>query len=120
MPGKPEESIIVYRLESTEPGVMMPELPRRLVAEEATALVREWIAQMKAPIKQASALKGDHWLRSVPLAAALGRQCECRLWFETVIRQFARQVAVRHNSTSRRHWRPKAPASGTDPPTSDG
>jgi parallel beta-helix repeat protein len=55
VPGKPEESIIVYRLESTEPGVMMPELPRRLVPEEATALIREWIAQMKAPIKQAAA-----------------------------------------------------------------
>ncbi len=30
VPGKPEESIVLYRLESTEPGVMMPELPRRL------------------------------------------------------------------------------------------
>jgi parallel beta-helix repeat protein len=54
VPGKPEESIVVYRLESTEPGVMMPELPRRLVPDEAASLIREWIAQMKAPVKQAS------------------------------------------------------------------
>ncbi len=54
VPGKPEESIVVYRLESTEPGVMMPELPRRLVPDEAVSLIREWIAQMKAPVKQAS------------------------------------------------------------------
>jgi hypothetical protein len=45
---------VVYRLESTEPGVMMPELPRRLVPDEAVSLIREWIAQMKAPVKQAS------------------------------------------------------------------
>jgi parallel beta-helix repeat protein len=54
VPGKPEESIVLYRLESTEPGVMMPELPRRLVPDEAVSLIREWIGQMKAPIKQAS------------------------------------------------------------------
>jgi hypothetical protein len=34
---------------------MMPELPRRLVPDEGVALIREWISQMKAPIKQASA-----------------------------------------------------------------
>ena len=44
VPGKPDESILVYRIESTDPGVMMPELPRRLVDEEGVALVREWIA----------------------------------------------------------------------------
>ena len=42
-------------LGKTEPGVMMPELPRRLVPDEAVGLIREWISQMKAPIKQASA-----------------------------------------------------------------
>lgn len=46
VPGKPDESILVYRLESTDPGVMMPELPRRLVDEEAVALIREWIEKM--------------------------------------------------------------------------
>lgn len=46
VPGHPEESIFMFRLESTEPGVMMPELPRRLVDEEGVALIREWIASM--------------------------------------------------------------------------
>jgi uncharacterized repeat protein (TIGR03806 family) len=46
-PGKPDASILVYRIESTEPGVMMPELSRRLVDVEGVALVREWIAQQK-------------------------------------------------------------------------
>lgn len=47
VPGKPEESILVYRLESLEPGVMMPELPRRTVDEEGVKLIREWIASMR-------------------------------------------------------------------------
>lgn len=43
VPGKPDESILMYRVESTEPDVMMPELPRRLVDEEGVALLKEWI-----------------------------------------------------------------------------
>jgi uncharacterized repeat protein (TIGR03806 family) len=46
LPGKPAESILMYRLLSTDPGVMMPELPRRLVDDEGVALIHEWIAQM--------------------------------------------------------------------------
>lgn len=46
VPGKPEESIFMFRLESVEPGIMMPELPRRLVDAEGVALIREWIANM--------------------------------------------------------------------------
>ena len=38
---------------------MMPELPRRLVPDEAVSLIREWIAQMKAPVKQASRTSSD-------------------------------------------------------------
>jgi hypothetical protein len=44
VPGKPDESILLYRLQATEPGVMMPEIARRLVHEEGVALIREWIA----------------------------------------------------------------------------
>lgn len=47
VPGKPDESILLFRMQSTDPGVMMPELPRRLVDEEGVALIREWIAAMK-------------------------------------------------------------------------
>ena len=46
VPGKPEESILLYRLDSTDPGIMMPELPRRLIDEEGVALIEEWIAQL--------------------------------------------------------------------------
>ncbi|MEM7656958.1 MAG: SO2930 family diheme c-type cytochrome, partial [Bacteroidota bacterium] len=47
-PGKPEASILVYRMESEDPGVMMPELGRGLVHEEGVALIQEWISQMPA------------------------------------------------------------------------
>jgi uncharacterized repeat protein (TIGR03806 family) len=46
VPGAPDASILVYRIESVEPAVMMPELGRRLVHREGVALVREWIAGM--------------------------------------------------------------------------
>ena len=46
VPGKPDESILVYRIGSLNPGVMMPEVPRRLVHEEGVALIRQWIASM--------------------------------------------------------------------------
>lgn len=46
VPGKPDESILVFRMESTEPGIMMPELPRRMVDAEGVALMREWISSL--------------------------------------------------------------------------
>ena len=46
-PGKPDDSIMLYRLMSAEPGVMMPELGRGSVHQEGAALIREWIAAMK-------------------------------------------------------------------------
>jgi uncharacterized repeat protein (TIGR03806 family) len=45
-PGHPERSILVHRMASTDPGVMMPELGRTLVDERAMALMRDWIAGM--------------------------------------------------------------------------
>ena len=45
-PGRPENSILLYRVESTEPGVMMPELGRVLPDPEAVALLRRWIEAM--------------------------------------------------------------------------
>jgi uncharacterized repeat protein (TIGR03806 family) len=45
-PGHPERSILVHRMASTDPGVMMPETGRTLVDERAVALMREWIAGM--------------------------------------------------------------------------
>lgn len=46
-PGKPAESILVYRMTSLEPGVMMPEAGRRTVHNEGVALVSDWIMSMK-------------------------------------------------------------------------
>jgi len=45
-PGKPDQSILVHRLKSVEPGVLMPELGRTVIDREALALIREWIAGM--------------------------------------------------------------------------
>ncbi len=45
-PGQPERSILLYRMESREPGVMMPELGRTLPDAEGIALVRAWIAAL--------------------------------------------------------------------------
>jgi uncharacterized repeat protein (TIGR03806 family) len=48
VPGRPDASIIAYRMASTDPGVMMPELGRSLVHDEGLALVRDYIAKMQA------------------------------------------------------------------------
>jgi hypothetical protein len=48
-PGHPDASILAYRMASTEPGVMMPELGRSLTHEEGLALIRDYIAGMKTP-----------------------------------------------------------------------
>jgi uncharacterized repeat protein (TIGR03806 family) len=45
-PGHPERSILLYRMASADPGVMMPELGRQLVDAPAVALIRDWIAGM--------------------------------------------------------------------------
>lgn len=46
-PGDPDGSILLYRVESIEPGVMMPELGRHLPDPEAVKLLRDWIAQLR-------------------------------------------------------------------------
>lgn len=48
VPGRPDESVLAYRIASTTPDVAMPELGRRMVQDEAVALVRQWIASMPA------------------------------------------------------------------------
>ncbi|MHA6204986.1 SO2930 family diheme c-type cytochrome [Dyella soli] len=44
VPGSPGDSILPYRMESAEPGVMMPELGRSTVHREGVALIKAWIA----------------------------------------------------------------------------
>ncbi len=43
VPGKPEESILFYRILSNDPGVMMPELGRTTVHKEGVDLIEQWI-----------------------------------------------------------------------------
>jgi uncharacterized repeat protein (TIGR03806 family) len=46
VPGKPDESIIVCRMESTAARARMPPIGRNLVHAEGVALLREWISGM--------------------------------------------------------------------------
>ncbi|MEZ4974466.1 MAG: SO2930 family diheme c-type cytochrome [Cyclobacteriaceae bacterium] len=46
VPGSPKASILFYRIQSSDPGVMMPELGKKLVHEEGVELVRQWITQL--------------------------------------------------------------------------
>lgn len=46
-PGAPEKSILIYRMRSLDPGIMMPEVGRRQNDEEALQLISEWITGMK-------------------------------------------------------------------------
>ena len=48
VPGKPDSSIMVHRMDSTEPGVAMPELGKSTVDEDGLAVVRRWISGMTA------------------------------------------------------------------------
>lgn len=48
VPGKPEESILLHRMNSLEPGVAMPELGKSTVDKEGTAVVEQWIRDMHA------------------------------------------------------------------------
>ncbi len=47
VPGEADASILVYRMESLNPGEMMPELGRSMVHKEGVALIRDWIASME-------------------------------------------------------------------------
>ncbi|MEO9964316.1 MAG: SO2930 family diheme c-type cytochrome [Reichenbachiella sp.] len=46
VPTHPDQSILVHRMQTTEPGTMMPELGRTVPHEEGLALIREWIKKM--------------------------------------------------------------------------
>lgn len=45
-PSDPDHSFLIYRLESTDPGIAMPEVGRSTVHKEGAALLRQWIAEM--------------------------------------------------------------------------
>lgn len=47
VPGNPDKSILVYRMEANDPGARMPEVGRSVMHEEGVALIREWITAME-------------------------------------------------------------------------
>ena len=46
VPGKPEESIMIYRMSSTDPEIKMPEIPNLLPDEQGVALISAWIQSL--------------------------------------------------------------------------
>lgn len=46
-PGNPDASILLHRMESSEPGVMMPQFGRTVAHQEGVALIRSYIASLK-------------------------------------------------------------------------
>ena len=46
VPGSPDESILLHRMQSTETDVAMPELGRSLIHAEGVALIRAWISSL--------------------------------------------------------------------------
>lgn len=46
VPGAPDQSILLHRIETVNPGAMMPELGRSLQHREGADLLRAWIAEM--------------------------------------------------------------------------
>lgn len=46
VPGAPDQSILLFRMQTNDPGLMMPELGRAVAHEEATELIGEWIAAL--------------------------------------------------------------------------
>ena len=47
VPGAPDKSILLYRMDSAEPGIAMPELGKSSVDREGVAAVRRWILEMQ-------------------------------------------------------------------------
>jgi uncharacterized repeat protein (TIGR03806 family) len=47
LPGQPDSSILLYRMDSAEPGIAMPELGKSSVDKDGVAVVRRWISEMR-------------------------------------------------------------------------
>jgi uncharacterized repeat protein (TIGR03806 family) len=45
--GRPDRSILISRMKSTEPGIAMPELGRTMAHDEGIKLLEDWIAAMQ-------------------------------------------------------------------------
>jgi hypothetical protein len=45
-PGRPQDSILVFRMQHSDPAIAMPELGRSAVHAEGVKVISEWIAAM--------------------------------------------------------------------------
>jgi uncharacterized repeat protein (TIGR03806 family) len=52
VPGAPEESILIYRMDTTAPDEMMPELGRSLIHSEGVELISSWVSQLPGNCRQ--------------------------------------------------------------------
>ncbi len=62
VPGHPEESILLFRMLSNEPDIMMPESGRSLMHIEASDLITEWTSELKCRTRRRSKLEKNHLL----------------------------------------------------------
>ncbi len=46
LPGNPNASVLVHRMQSLDPKLMMPDIGHTVVDKQGLALIREWIAKM--------------------------------------------------------------------------
>jgi uncharacterized repeat protein (TIGR03806 family) len=46
VPGKPNKSIMIYRMDSLDPGIMMPESGRALADDKGIKLISDWIDKL--------------------------------------------------------------------------
>lgn len=46
VPGKPDDSIVMFRMDSLDPEIKMPELPNRVIDAHGVQLIRDWIGAM--------------------------------------------------------------------------
>ena len=49
LPGDPAQSIMVYRMASTDPEIKMPEMPTQLSDADGVTVISDWIAAMTPP-----------------------------------------------------------------------
>ena len=47
VPGKPDASILLFRMQTNDPGIAMPEIGREQLHTEGIKLIREWIKEIK-------------------------------------------------------------------------
>ncbi len=50
VPGKPDESVMTFRIASTAPEIKMPEMPIQLVDHRGVSLITEWIASLPTTV----------------------------------------------------------------------